>query len=460
MAISSWHTDWVPLPGHAVADRDGQQVAVVARAPTALDLFVLGTDNQVWSTFWTDADGWAHDWFPLPGRAVFNHEKQQVAAISRAPGCLDLFVIGDDNCVWSTFWTDLYGWHPDWFPLPGQARFDHLHQRIAAISRAHGNLDLFLIGFDNRVWTTFWNTAHGWHGDWFPLPGAARFDHNRQQITAVSRAPGSLDLFVLGFDDRPWTTFWSDATGWNSDWFPLPGHATFDSDSQQIAAVARSPANLDLFVIGPDQRCWSTFWSAAGNWSGDWFPVPGLAIFDRQRQNVQAVSRSSGNLDLFVLGFDHRGWTTSWSHANGWRHEWVHVPGHASFDPGRRQIAAIARKPSHLDLFVIGDDGHVWSTFWGLHDAHPAIRLRAVAAQGRYVEVAGEGFTPNQPVRVGYDIYAGGVPITHQLGEDTLTSDASGKFIDRIPVNLGGVFKGAQAQATDVASNAVAMASM
>jgi hypothetical protein len=37
------------------------------------------------------------------------------------------------------------------------------------------------------------------------------FDHDKQQVTAVSRAPGNLDLFVIGFDNRVWTTFWGAA---------------------------------------------------------------------------------------------------------------------------------------------------------------------------------------------------------------------------------------------------------
>ena len=158
-------------------------------------------------------------------------------------------------------------WNPDWFPLPGQAVFDRDRQRIAAVSRAPGNLDLFVIGFDNKVWTTFWPNAQGhWNGDWFPLPGQAVFDRDRQQIAAVSRAPGNLDLFVIGFDNHVWTTFWSDATGWNADWFPLPGQAVFDHEKQQIAAVSRAQGNLDTFVIGFDNKAWTTFW-------GSWAPM-------------------------------------------------------------------------------------------------------------------------------------------------------------------------------------------
>ena len=48
-------------------------------------------------------------------------------------------------------------WNPQWFPLPGEHIFDRVNQRIAAVSRARGRMDLFVIGNDDHVWTTFWN---------------------------------------------------------------------------------------------------------------------------------------------------------------------------------------------------------------------------------------------------------------------------------------------------------------
>jgi hypothetical protein len=41
------------------------------------------------------------------------------------------------------------------------------------------------------------------------------FDKDKQQLAAVSRASGNLDLFVIGFDNHVWTTFWNDHVGWN-----------------------------------------------------------------------------------------------------------------------------------------------------------------------------------------------------------------------------------------------------
>jgi hypothetical protein len=90
----------------------------------------------------------------------------------------------------------------------------------------------------------------------------------------------------------------------------------------------------------------------------------------------------------------------------------------------------------------------------------PAITLRAVAVGARFIEVTGGGFTPNKAVKIGYDITSGGAPTTHQKGEDADTADGNWNFIHRIRVNLGGEISGALVQATDVASNTVATASI
>ena len=182
-------------------------------------------------------------WFQIHPEAVFDHTTQQIAAVSRAPGNLDLFVIGFDNAIWTTFWNDAGGWNPGgWFQIHPETVFDHTTQQIAAVSRAPGNLDLFVIGFDNAIWTTFWNDAGGWNpGGWFQIHPETVFDHTTQQIAAVSRAPGNLDLFVIGFDNAIWTTFWNDAVGWNpGGWFQIHPETVFDHTTQQIAAVSAS----------------------------------------------------------------------------------------------------------------------------------------------------------------------------------------------------------------------------
>jgi hypothetical protein len=202
-------------------------------------------------------------WSPIHPETVFDHTNQQITAVSRASGNLDLFVIGFDNAVWSTFWTGQRGWNQGgWFQIHPETVFDHTTQRITAVSRAPGNLDLFVIGFDNAVWSTFWTEQGGWNqGGWFQLHPETVFDHTTQRITAVSRAPGNLDLFVVGFDNAVWSTFWTEKSGWNQGgWFQIHPQTVFDHTAQHITAVSRASGNLDLFVIGFDNAVWSSWW--------------------------------------------------------------------------------------------------------------------------------------------------------------------------------------------------------
>jgi hypothetical protein len=81
-------------------------------------------------------------------------------------------------------------------------------------------------------------------------------------ITAVSRNPGQLDLFVCGNDGRVYTSWWSQGQDWsgvNDNWRPIGG---FFPAGARVAVVARTPDNLDLFICGNDGRVYTSWWSA------------------------------------------------------------------------------------------------------------------------------------------------------------------------------------------------------
>ena len=77
------------------------------------NLFVIGTDNRVYSTWWDGATGWA-GWFNVSGG--IGQASGQVAAISRVTEHIDLFVAGTDGLVYSTWWAGATGW-AGWFQL-------------------------------------------------------------------------------------------------------------------------------------------------------------------------------------------------------------------------------------------------------------------------------------------------------------------------------------------------------
>jgi hypothetical protein len=91
----------------------GSPVSAIARYSNHLDLFVLGTDRRVYSTWWHDTTGWA-GWFNVSGGA--GNAGGQVAAVSRVTEHIDLFTVGADGLVYSTWWDGATGW-AGWFQL-------------------------------------------------------------------------------------------------------------------------------------------------------------------------------------------------------------------------------------------------------------------------------------------------------------------------------------------------------
>ena len=146
------------------------------------------------------------------------------------------------------------------------------------------------------------------------------------------------------------------------------------------AVLSRDSEHVDVFVIGADGRVWTNWWALGQNdnrWAG-WFPItdkpddPTAASFSKQTPPA-VLSRDSEHLDLFVIGTDGRVWTNWWAlgqNDNRWA-GWFPItdkpddPTAASFSK-QTPPAVLSRDSEHLDLFVIGTDGRVWTNWWAL----------------------------------------------------------------------------------------------
>ena len=357
----SWHQPF-PIAGPQ-AGKPGD-VAAVSRQREHLDVFWIGPDGGVGSTWWNSGlnnGAWNND-FPIapPGAA----QGGAITAVARNPQHLDVFWIGPDGGVGSTWW-DAGANNGRWntpFPIapPGAAQGG----AISAVARNPQHLDVFWIGPDGGVGSTWWDAGAN-NGRWntpFPIapPGAAQGG----AISAVARMPEHLDVFWVGPDGGIGSTWWSSAANngrWNNP-FPIapPGAA----QGGAVSAVARMPEHLDVFWVGPDGGIGSTWWSSAAN-NGRWnnpFPIapPGAA----RAGAVSAVARMREHLDVFWVGPDGGIGSTWWSSAanNGrWNNPFPIAP------PGAAQggaVTAVARMPEHLDVFWVGPDGGIGSTWW------------------------------------------------------------------------------------------------
>jgi hypothetical protein len=206
---------------------------VLSRFREHLDLFVVGRDAAVYSTFWDAASGWLNNWFRLADTNFSDGFKvppgSQVTSLARIPDLIDLFVAGFDGGVYSTFWSAQNGWLNRWFRLGDDRFWDNFTvpagSPVTAISRFASHLDLFVSGRDGGIYSTFWDGNSGWSNHWFRL-GDDRFWDGftippGARVTAQSRDPNIIDLFVTGRDNRVYSTFWTAEGGWLNQWFAL-----------------------------------------------------------------------------------------------------------------------------------------------------------------------------------------------------------------------------------------------
>jgi hypothetical protein len=95
---------------------------------------------------------------------------------------------------------------------------------ISVTSRSAGNLDLFTVGRDGIVYTTWWYAGNEWGAvsdDWRRIGG---FFPAGAAGTAISKSPNSIDLFVTGNDGRVYTSWWYEGQEWSGihdNWRPL-----------------------------------------------------------------------------------------------------------------------------------------------------------------------------------------------------------------------------------------------
>ena len=343
-------------PGSSIRG-PGAPVAV-SRSANRLDVFRSDTDGRVHTAAWAPdhTDGW-HGWWAVgnldtPGGTPVN-------AVVRSPDHLDLFATGTDGIIRTAAWAPDHtdGWH-GWWPIrdgraaPGAP--------VTAVSRRTDHLDIFVTGTDGRVWTAAWNPSNtdGWHG-WWPI-GDLHVPM-RTPINAVVRSPDHLDLFATGTDGIIRTAAWApDHTdGWHGWWPIRDGRA---APGAPVTAVSRRTDHLDIFVTGTDGRVWTAAWNPSNTdgWHG-WWPIGDLHV--PMRTPINAVVRSPDHLDLFATGTDGIIRTAAWApdHTDGWHGWWPIRDGRAA--PGA-PVTAVSRRTDHLDIFVTGTDGRVWTAAW------------------------------------------------------------------------------------------------
>jgi hypothetical protein len=288
----TWYTQTLVAPGYSIPyGRFGHvwvpsivpanaYVGATARSPQNLDVFVAGTDGNVYTTYWNAQMG------------------KDAAAKWGAP-----FTVTTGPCLSTT--RACAG-----SAVPGSP--------IAAVARNPYQIDIFYVGVDGGIWTSWWTAGQPWttmeiqgpssQVQYSPsaiaTPGAA--------ITATARDAQRLDVFLVGLDGGLWTSAWHGGGGWGT--FEIPGTAHLGVSGGPISAVARQEAALDVVFVGANGGLEWSAWTAHQPWITSTVAVAGgLSSSMLGRGGLSIVAPTSFQLQAFYLNGWHQLDTVTWS---------------------------------------------------------------------------------------------------------------------------------------------------
>ena len=357
----------------------GAPVTSVSRNPEHIDAFVIGDDGKVYSSWWATGNDWSgigDKWGSIGGSFS---PGAKVSAVSRHGDHLDVFVVDSNGDVRGCWWSPDYGWSAvdqDWSNLgnPGQAFPPGAE--VAVVARYETTLDLFAVGADGNVYNKWWAETADWSkwnsiGPVYPADSVPA----NAKVAAVARNPEHLDLFVVGSDGRIYHAWWTQDNSWSglNGWGSIGGAFSSGDEKtalfapgKEISVVSRSPDNLDVFIAGSDGSVYHSYWYTSGNWSGandTWGTVPGTEKFSANTQ-VAALSLSISNIEVFASSADKKLSHTAWGADSDWSSSNGNWDLIATPEQSEARVSAIARNATNLDTFICDSDGRVRVVSW------------------------------------------------------------------------------------------------
>jgi hypothetical protein len=332
------------------------RVSIISRSPDKLDIFAVGLDGKVYTAAWEPGDTSWRGWWRIDG--VETAPCAPVTAISRSTDKLDIFVVGLDGHVCTAAWEPGFGWR-GWWRIGDVSTT--LHAPVSAVSRSADKLDIFVVSLDGYICTAAWQPEFtGWQG-WGTLGIGTNSYPPGAPVCAISKAPDEIDIFAVGLEGTVDTAVLRPGDAGVARWFGPSWVGDLKAHPRTpVSAVSRSSDQLDLFLVGLDGYVYTTPWNAKDPYGVAWRPIGSHAPpIGTMQAPVSVVSRSAGLVDIFLVGQDGNVYTAGCD--ADWGGPWQ-ISGFSTL-PGT-PVAAVSRSTDRLDLCTVGLDGHIYAAAW------------------------------------------------------------------------------------------------
>jgi len=364
----------------------------------AIDLFTIGQDNRVYMTFW-DAKA-PTSWQPFallkPLDKFETAPAARVTATVPLDNRVDLFTIGKNGGIYTNYlnyFEEPVGWQ-DWAPVGTLTAYPG--SQVSAIVPMMGHSFLFTVGSDGKVYWTRWERRVGWQPSWDPIYNLKA--KGGSQITAIVTDVDRVQIFfeddlgkirtVEGILETREGVVQKTANGGvdlsrqlQVKWQPpqtvddltitSSKRLKIAANSQMTAFIPRA-GHIDLFVVDQDLNVYSTWWEYGHGWQL-WFPIHNIQA--SPDATVTAITPRPDHIDLFVTDKDGQVQWSVWEPQLDWI-AWRKLP--PLVGDVRSQVTARTPREArlylapvgsiaednHIDLFSLGLDGSVQTTWW------------------------------------------------------------------------------------------------
>src|SRR5258706_4215704 len=261
---------------------EGEGICAVSSGPGRLEVFAAGRNGN--SPWWWRFDGmtWSGPKkLPLSAGNPGIHPVP-VAAICSGPNYINVFAAGPGNPPNWWQWTGASWSEPNPLPLPPDTPGIH-PVRVAAVSSKPGRIDVFAAS--HRKQLLHW---------WVEVPFTPTWQVEEcggnlppEGVSAVSWGPDRIDVFAAsqgsgqGPDGNP-LQHWS----WDGNQRGGPETLGGNLVPWTVSAVSHAPGRLDVFGISGDGRL------ARWQWDGHWWSGPNYPGGNLLAGDVNAVERA------------------------------------------------------------------------------------------------------------------------------------------------------------------------
>ncbi|MBB2890638.1 G1 family glutamic endopeptidase [Flexivirga oryzae] len=223
---------------------------------------------------------------------------------------------------------------------------------IAAVSRIPGSMELWWVAPNGSIQDRYWYDNATWQGFELAPAGSAA---TTSRIAAVSRIPGSMELWWVAPNGSVQGAYWYDGATWGRYELAPPGSA---ATSGGIAAVSRIPGSMEVWYVGANGSIQDRYWYDTGTWQGFELAPGGSASLTG---GITAVSRIPGSMEVWYVGANGSIQDRYWYDTGTWQGFELAPGGSASLTGG---ITAVSRIPGSMEVWYVGANGSIQDRYW------------------------------------------------------------------------------------------------